>query len=78
MQGEGQVILPSGKAGIDKSHVLAALREKINGEPHVTMRHQWAPHHVNDAFYPIVSQIWQGAGLAGGEPAAARSTSSRR
>ena len=70
--GEGQVVLLSGEAGIGKSRILAALREQIGGEPHVTMRYQCSPHHVNDAFYPIIGQIWHAAGFVGGEPAAAR------
>ena len=36
------------------------------------MRYQCSPHHVNDAFYPITSQIWHAAGFVSGEPAAAR------
>ena len=71
-EGEGQVALLSGEAGIGKSRILAALRERIGDEPHVTVRYQCSPHHVNDAFYPITSQIWHAAGFVSGEPAAAR------
>ena len=71
-EGEGQVVLLSGEAGIGKSRILSALREGIGGEPHLTMRYQCSPHHVNDAFYPIASHIWHAAGFASGEPAAAR------
>jgi DNA-binding response OmpR family regulator/class 3 adenylate cyclase/predicted ATPase len=70
--GEGQVVQLSGEAGIGKSRVLAALAERIGAEPHVRMRYQCSPHHVNDAFYPITSQIWRAAGFVTGEPAAAR------
>ena len=73
VKGEGQVALFSGEAGIGKSRILAALREQIGDEPHVTMRYQCSPHHVNDAFYPIASQIWHAAGFverrAGGDAA---------
>ena len=34
-----------------------------------TVRYQCSPHHVNDAFYPITSQIWHAAGFVSGEPA---------
>ena len=71
-EGEGQVALISGEAGIGKSRILATLREKIGDEPHVTVRYQCSPHHVNDAFHPITSQIWHAAGFVTGEPAAAR------
>ena len=50
----GQVALISGEAGIGKSRILAALRERIGGEPHIAVRYQCSPHHVNEAFYPII------------------------
>ena len=71
-EGEGQVALISGEAGIGKSRILAALRERVADEPHVRMRYQCSPHHVNDAFYPITSQIWHAAGFVSGESPASR------
>ena len=71
-EGEGQVALLSGEAGIGKSRILAALRERIGDELHIVMRYQCSPHHANEAFYPIVGQIWHAAGFASGEPGAAR------
>jgi class 3 adenylate cyclase/tetratricopeptide (TPR) repeat protein len=70
--GEGQVVLLSGEAGIGKSRVLAALREGIGSEAHVTIRYQCSPHHVNDAFYPIASHIWHAAGFVSGERSTVR------
>jgi class 3 adenylate cyclase/tetratricopeptide (TPR) repeat protein len=70
-EGEGQVALLSGEAGIGKSRILAALRERISAEPHVTVRYQCSPHHINEAFYPITSQMWHAAGFVAGEAAAA-------
>src|SRR5277367_4432216 len=72
VKGEGQVTLLSGEAGIGKSRIVEMLREQIGDGSYVTMRHQCSPHHANDAFYPIASQIWHAAGFASGEPAAAR------
>src|ERR1700722_17147625 len=71
-EGEGQVALISGEAGIGKSRILAALSEQIGSEPHVRVRYQCSPHHSNDAFYPIASHIWHAAGFVTGEPAAAK------
>ena len=69
---EGQVALLSGEAGIGKSRVLATMRERIGEQNYIALRYQCSPHHVNDAFYPITSQIWYAAGFVSGEPAAAR------
>ena len=71
-KGEGQVALLSGKPGIGKSRILVALAERIADEPHVTVRYQCSPHHANDAFYPIASQIRHAAGLVDLDAAAAR------
>jgi predicted ATPase len=70
--GEGQVAMLSGEAGIGKSRILEALRERIGDEPHIIVRYQCSPNHVNDAFYPMTSHIWRAAGFVSGEPPAAR------
>jgi class 3 adenylate cyclase len=73
VEGEGgQVVLLSGEAGIGKSRILATLREQISGERHIVLRYQCSPHHVNDAFYPIIGQIRHAAGLLEGDPPATR------
>src|SRR5271163_4739111 len=72
VKGEGQVTLLSGEAGVGKSRIVAVLREQIGDEPYVTLRYQCSPHHANDAFYPIASQIWHAAGFARVESAAVR------
>jgi class 3 adenylate cyclase len=70
--GEGQIALLSGEAGIGKSRVLAMLRERIGEQHHWVLRYQCSPHHVNDAFYPVIGQLWHAADFVGGEPAELR------
>ncbi len=59
--GEGQIVLLSGEAGIGKSRILQALRDKIASEPHFRLRYQCSPHHGNSAFYPIIQRLERAA-----------------
>ncbi len=63
-QGEGQVVLLSGEAGIGKSRITQSLRERIAGEPHFRLRHQCAPYYAATAFHPFIRQFEFAAGLA--------------
>jgi DNA-binding response OmpR family regulator/class 3 adenylate cyclase/predicted ATPase len=56
-RGEGQVALICGEAGIGKSHLCEFLIGRLVGEPHATLRYQCSPHHLNSAFYPVISQL---------------------
>jgi class 3 adenylate cyclase/predicted ATPase len=70
--GDGQVILIAGEAGIGKSRLLRALREQLAGEPHVALRHFCSPYHTNSALHPIVAQLERAAGFAAADQDAAR------
>ncbi len=72
IKGNGQVALLSGEAGIGKSRVLAMLREQIGQQRYLALRYQCSPHHVNDAFHPVMGQIWHAAGFVSGEAAGSR------
>jgi len=72
VKGEGQLALLSGEAGIGKSRVLAALRERIGNQSYLVLRYQCSPHHVNDAFHPVIGQIWYAANFVSGEAAGSR------
>ena len=59
--GEGQVVLLSGEAGIGKSRLTAALLERIAPEPHTRLRYFCSPQHTDSALYPIISQMERAA-----------------
>jgi predicted ATPase len=62
--GEGQVVLLSGEAGIGKSRLTAALLEHLAAEPHTRLRYFCSPQHTDSALYPIIGQMERAAGLA--------------
>jgi class 3 adenylate cyclase/predicted ATPase len=62
--GEGQVVFLSGEAGIGKSRIVAALRQKIVDEAHTRIQYQCSPHHTNSPFYPVIAQLERAAGFA--------------
>jgi class 3 adenylate cyclase/predicted ATPase len=62
--GEGQVVLLSGEAGIGKSRLATAFVELLAGEPHIRLRYFCSPQHTDSALYPIIGQIERAAGLA--------------
>ncbi len=65
--GEGQVAILSGEAGMGKSRLVAALEAEIAGDAPLTIRLQASPFHANSAFYPIARQLESAAGFAPGD-----------
>jgi class 3 adenylate cyclase/predicted ATPase len=62
--GEGQVVLLSGEAGIGKSRLTATLLESVATEPHTRLHYFCSPQHTDSALYPIIRQMERAAGLA--------------
>ncbi|MFB3139002.1 MAG: AAA family ATPase, partial [Phycisphaerales bacterium] len=62
-QGEGQVVLLAGEAGIGKSRITQMLGERLAEEPHMRLRYQCSPHHANTAFHPFIQQLAYAAGF---------------
>jgi predicted ATPase/class 3 adenylate cyclase len=62
-EGEGQVMLLSGEAGIGKSRITQVLRERLVVEAHTRLRYQCSPYHSSSAFYPIIKQLERAAGF---------------
>ena len=61
--GEGQVVLLCGEAGIGKSRLTAALRDRLVGKPHTQLRYFCSPQHKDSPLYPIIGQMQHAAGL---------------
>jgi class 3 adenylate cyclase len=65
-EGEGQVVMLSGEAGIGKSRIAEVLRERIAAGTRI--RYQCSPYHTNTAFYPIMTQLAAAARIEPEEP----------
>jgi class 3 adenylate cyclase/tetratricopeptide (TPR) repeat protein len=71
-EGEGQVVLLSGEAGIGKSRLAQATRDRIAAEPHHLVRYQCSPYHALSALYPVVEYIRRAAGFDASDDAASQ------
>lgn len=70
VEGEGQVVLLCGEAGIGKSRLVRHLRDQLTGDHFETIQSQCSPHHTNTVLYPVMTYLRQAAGLAGEDSAA--------
>ncbi|MFK8028946.1 MAG: AAA family ATPase [Gammaproteobacteria bacterium] len=66
LEGEGQVALITGEAGIGKSRLALALLDSLDPEQVRVLRYQCSPYQTSSALYPIVERIRQSADI---EPA---------
>ena len=68
-EGQGQVVLLSGEAGIGKSRLVQVLKEHVAGEPHTRLECRSVPYYQHSALYSIIELLprllpWQhGASL---------------
>lgn len=56
-EGEGQVVLLSGEAGIGKSRLVQELKEVVAREGAVRIEFRCSSYHQNSAFYPILDHL---------------------
>ncbi len=62
-QGEGQVILLAGDAGIGKSRIIDTFRKQLSNETQAVLHFQCSPYHIDSALYPIITELEHSAGL---------------
>ncbi|MGH6895080.1 MAG: AAA family ATPase [Geminicoccaceae bacterium] len=67
-EGDGQVVLLSGEAGIGKSRIAQALGERIAQEPCKRLRYYCSPYHINSALHPVIEQLERAAGFQRTDP----------
>ncbi len=57
--GEGQVVLLSGEAGIGKSRLVQELKDHVAQDSAVRIEFRCSPYHQNSAFYPLIEHVQQ-------------------
>ncbi|MCH7667527.1 MAG: AAA family ATPase, partial [Acidobacteria bacterium] len=58
--GEGQVVLLSGEAGVGKSRILRGFRDRLDDKSHNRILYYGSPYHRNSPLYPVVDQLERG------------------
>ena len=62
-----RVVTLTGEPGIGKSHIALALNERIQGEPHITLRYFCSEHHTHSALFPFINQLERASGFERGD-----------
>jgi class 3 adenylate cyclase/tetratricopeptide (TPR) repeat protein len=69
LEGEGQMALIVGEAGIGKSRMVQRFREQIAGTPHTWVEAAAGPFFQNTPFYPVGEMLHELLAWRGDEPA---------
>lgn len=71
-EGEGQAVLISGEAGVGKSRLIHAFRERLAEAPHGWLECRCSPYTQGSALHPWIELVEQGMGLKQGDDASAK------
>jgi class 3 adenylate cyclase/predicted ATPase len=71
-EGWGQAVLISGEAGIGKSRLMQAFRERLADQAHTWLECRASPYTQDSAFYPVLELQRLGLGFRPEDPAAAK------
>ena len=71
-QGDGQVVIVSGEAGIGKSRLIETLKRRTREDQPNRLQLQCSPFHTNSALYPVVVHLEQMSGFTPEDSASAR------
>src|SRR5215469_4416839 len=69
--GEGQVVVLSGEAGIGKSRISETLRDRV-ADAGIRIRHQCSPYYTDTALYPVATQLRAAARIEPDDPPATK------
>jgi class 3 adenylate cyclase/tetratricopeptide (TPR) repeat protein len=72
INGDGRAVLIVGEAGIGKSRLLEALREKVSATPHAFVGWQCSAFHQTKPLYPVIEHVTRAAGIVDGDDAPRR------
>ncbi len=61
-EGHGQVVLIQGEAGIGKSRLIGALRERVASDDYIWVAFRCSPYHANSTLYPIIEHLKRAMG----------------
>jgi class 3 adenylate cyclase/predicted ATPase len=71
-QGEGQVVLLAGEAGIGKSRIVENFRQMIGEPSQLILRYQCSPYHVDSALHPVITELEHKAKIASNDASSVR------
>lgn len=67
-EGDGKAVLISGEAGLGKSRLVRALRERMAREPHLWLECACVRDRHASAYYPLINLIERGVGCVPHDP----------